>query len=136
VTGKGFAPQTQRDSVMTTLPGLTSAAPAQLDVYFKIVDKDDAIALHLKHWRTGNQGVVLHISVNGAEPIVRHVDAPVSAAGSTNLSTIELCNRDLNDMDYFDYLQLGLNHVSIQILPSSDYPGADCGYAIRALAIG
>lgn len=136
VKGARFTEGSLADAVMTTLPGISANEPAMLDVYFKVVEKNENITLYLKNWRTGAQGVILRISVNDGPAIIRHVDSREASDGSANLTTVRLCNRDLNSIEYFDYLKLGLNHISIAVVPSSDYTAGECGYAIRALAVG
>ncbi len=136
VTGTGFvADGKNQNAVMTTWSKLSAKTPSTVSVYFKITEKVNDITLFLKHWRTAQQGLMLQIKINGSEAIVRHVDAHEASDGSANLSLIKLCSRDLTSVDYVDYLILGLNEITISVVPSEDYSGGECGYALRALAI-
>ena len=143
ITGTGFTQETQQpaanpgspDTVLSTGTELSATNPATLKVYFKLSEKSQDLALHMKHWRAGNQGCVLSISINGGPALNRHVDSLEMGGGSDNLSVIQLCNLDLASPEYFDYLQVGLNTIDISIAPSADGQQGGCRYAIRALAI-
>ena len=51
--------------------------------------------------------------------------------GEDNLMKISLRSLDMASISYHDYLQLGLNSVSITMTPM----GGDCIYQMRAVSI-
>jgi hypothetical protein len=138
VTGTGFnSPSPARGYMQTTFP---TGVPVKMKIQFKIVDLTKELSLFIKHWKTAPQGCRLSIVINGntASPIIRHVDSLNAGSGSDNVTTVILRNTDYTSDDYYNYLVAGLNTIEIAINPT-DEPGQDsgeCGYAIRALAIG
>ncbi|WP_199738870.1 hypothetical protein [Corallococcus sp. CA054B] len=115
-----------------------------MTLYFKVTDTVSDYTLFMKHWTTRpaegtskSTGVVLTFIVNGdkANPITKYLDALEAEGGENNLTRIALRNLDFSTIDYHDYLQLGLNTVSITIQPIDLQNAANCGYAIRALSV-
>ncbi|MGV1951510.1 hypothetical protein ACQZ44_11830 [Agrobacterium vitis] len=108
----------------------------QLTLYFKIIDTVNEYTLYLKHWKTNNTGVVLSIIINGDNDNVirKYVDATEAEGGEDNMLSIALRNLDFSSVEYHDYLQLGLNSVSITAQPMDD-AWDDSGYQIRAISV-
>jgi len=129
--GAGFDTLTSDDSVLTA-SNITVANPASLTVQFKIVDPILELSLHLKHWKTTSSGCLITLTVNG-QTITRHIDAMNAGSGADNITTITLRNRDYTSPEYYDYLVMGVNTLTLTITPSDGNTAA--GYALRALAI-
>jgi hypothetical protein len=129
--GTGFDAPADDDSVLTA-ENISSSTPASLLVQFKITDPDIELTLHLKHWKTTPAGCALTIDVNG-QSIMRHIDSMNASGGTDNITSITLRTRDYTSPEYYDYLVMGLNVISVSIAPSVS--GSTCGYALRALAI-
>lgn len=110
--------------------------PFEITLYFKIIDAVNEYSLQLKHWKTGNTGTKLTFVVNGDpdQTITKYVDAQEGEGGDGNVLVVSLRNLDFSSIDYHDYLQLGLNSVSIKMEPIEDDED-DYGYQIRAIAI-
>ncbi len=134
VTGAGFSAPADADAPLTAT--LVAGSPAKLTIRFKIADATNDYSLFLKHWKTSAQGCVMSLTINGLS-ITKHVDAQESGGGADNVTTIILRNKGYSSDEYYDYLSLGLNTIEISIAPSAgDKAGENCGYALRALAIG
>lgn len=132
VEGQGFDFAAGADAVFQA--DLTAGAPATFTASFKITEPDQEYSLYLKHWNTSDIGVTLSLTINGSAAITRHVDAREGGGGSDNILRVFLRNLDYASPEFFDYLVLGLNRVTVTI--SRDDSGTDpCGYALRALAI-
>jgi hypothetical protein len=135
VTGTDFQSPSTNDALMTA--DLNNGKTATMNVAFKILDDETDFTLFLKHWKTGDQGCILTITVNGsADAIVRHVDSLEAGSGSDNLMRVTLRSKDYVSNDYYDYLVPGLNTVTIVLAADDPASTSGCGYAIRALAIG
>jgi hypothetical protein len=129
--GTGFDALAGDDSVLTA-EQITAAKPASFITQFKIMDPDIELSLHLKHWKTQAGSCALTITVNG-KTILRHVDSLQASGGTDNITTISLRTRDYNGPEYYDYLVMGINTITVSIAPSVSTD--TCGYALRALAI-
>jgi hypothetical protein len=129
--GAGFDAMTSDDSVLTA-SHVTTAAPASLTVQFKVIDPLLELSLHLKHWKTTAAGCLITLVVNG-QTITRHIDAMNAGSGADNITTITLRSRDYTSPDYYDYLIMGVNTLTLTIAPSDG--NATAGYALRALAV-
>jgi hypothetical protein len=130
-TAGGFSPS---ETALTAtfapaLPALT------MTLYFKVLDVDSNYVLYLKHWVTTAQGVMLTLVINGdsAHAITKYAVAMEAEGGENNLTRINLRNLDYSTVDYADYLQLGLNAITLTIQPIQ--ATADCVYQIRAVSI-
>lgn len=128
IAGRGF------DAPMKTN---FSDGPVEMTVSFKITDDENDYTLFLKHWKTSTVGCLIKIKINGVEESVmtKHVDSRETEGGENNLMSIVLRNKDYSASDYYDYLKMGLNTISISVSAETE-PSVDCGYALRALAIG
>ena len=135
ITGSGFDAPASADTPMSAT--VNAGSPASLTVQFKIVSSDLELTLFMKHWKGTSVGCLLSIVVNGNPAITRHVDSTESGSGTDNVSKIILRNRDYTSAEFYDYLVLGLNTITISVSPSADPAAADtsCQYVIRALAI-
>jgi hypothetical protein len=96
----------------------------------------------MKHWiktqEDGrNPGVALTLEVNKGNPnpitIPKYVNAPEAEGGENNILSIALRDLDFASVEYHDYLQLGLNSVTITMKPIDK--ASTCGYQIRAVSI-
>jgi hypothetical protein len=65
--------------------------------------------------------------------IIKYVDALEAEGGENNLLSISLRDQNFGSIDFYDYLQLGLN--SVQVTIEAITPNADCCYEIRAISI-
>jgi hypothetical protein len=99
---------------------------------FKVIDPDLELSLHLKHWNTTTSACMLTLSVNKQE-ITRYVDAMNATSGTDNITRITLRNFDYTSPEFYDYLVMGLNTITLKIAPAE--PCQTCGYALRALAV-
>jgi hypothetical protein len=118
--------------------------PYQITLYFKIIDSVKGYTLYMKHWIAQSTNVMITIVVNGdpATEMTKYVTALEAQGGEDNILSIAL--RDLNfaSISYHDYLQLGLNSVTITMEPSVtttsesvDQLWSNCGYQVRAIAV-
>jgi len=138
VRGEGSFSIQGRDSVLTA-PGVTDFKPITFRIFFNLTDADIELSLYFKHWKTSDAGCVMSLFINdgpesGQDPITRHIDSKEEGAGSDNISAVILRKKDYRSTEFYDYLVLGLNSIIVRIAPES--PSEECGYAIRALAIG
>ena len=140
--GTGFTTPASGDAPMTA--DVTNA-PATMTVYLKVDDADSDLSLHIKHWKVTPAGCLMTIEINpppsangvpANDPITRHIDSFEAGSGTDNVTEVILRRKDYASGDFYDYLQLGLNTITIQIasLDTSKSP-AQCVYAIRALAV-
>jgi hypothetical protein len=136
VSGTGFNAPINNDSPITAN---LSAGPVTLNIYFKIVDFVSDLSLFLRHWTSNSASLCcIELTINGLSPIYRHVDTQEYGGGSDNVMTVVLRNQDFASADFYDYLVMGLNTISITVSASYDPDGTtDPGvYSLRALAIG
>ena len=115
----------------------TQNIPYTLVMYFKVIDSVSEYTLNIKHWTTQATGVQLTIVINEdtSNTIIKYVTALEGEGGDNNLLSIALRDLDFASIDYHDYLQLGLNSISIKMEPINDNWSSDCGYQIRAVSI-
>lgn len=109
----------------------------QMTMYFKVSDTVTDYSLFIKHWKTGDVGVKLTFVINGdeANPFTHYVDAPLAEAGDTNLLSVVLRSQNFTSVYFYDYLQLGLNSITMTIEPISAEYAAGNNYQIRAVSI-
>jgi hypothetical protein len=129
--GTNFSAPSGEDSVLSAT--VTASAPASFTVQFKIDDPAIELALHLKHWKTGDGDCKITLTMNGEDTVVRYVDAMKAGSGADNLTTVILRSRDYTSQDFYDYLRMGLNRIDVAVTPAEG--SESCGYALRALAI-
>jgi hypothetical protein len=136
VTGTGFTVPSKQDELLRAR--LQKAAPAKMEIQFKVVDLERPLALYLKHWKASDRGCVLRIDVNGGgRQIVRTVNAFDNGDGSNNVATVILLQKDYTTEGFFNYLHLGLNKITISFEPEEGGSSSqDCEYVLRAVAIG
>lgn len=125
VRGSGF------NSVMGTD---FTAGTAQMTVYFKVTDANRDINLSLKNWIQGTTPCQLAIVVNGGTTLTRFVDMSETGSGGDSVTVVALRYKDFTSVNYCDYLQMGLNTVSITVTPVGGQKNAN--YQILALAVG
>jgi hypothetical protein len=136
VLGSGFSPPANNDLPMSAN---LSSGPVTFNVYFKVAGSLTNLTLFLKHWISSTTSLCyMSVSINGLPTIARHIDAAENGSGSDNVTTITLRNQDFAAADFYDYLVIGLNVITITITPSYDPSGNPSPgiYSIRALAIG
>jgi len=127
----GFAFGGDTDSVLQA--DLTTATVG-FSGFFKMTDPEQEFSLFVKHWKTSDVMITLTIVINDETPITRHVDARELGGGSDNVMRIVLRNLDYSSAEFFDYLVLGLNTITITATRGTT--GSDpAGYALRALSI-
>ena len=115
----------------------TQNIPYTLVMYFKVIDSVSEYTLNIKHWTTQATGVQLTIVINEdtSNTIIKYVTALEGEGGDNNLLSIALRDLDFASIDYHDYLQLGLNSISIKMEPINGDWASNCGYQIRAVSI-
>jgi hypothetical protein len=140
-SGSPFAIAADANDLLARGTGFTSvmatdfsAGAVQLTVYFKVIEPNTDISLSLKNWLEGTVPCKLTIAVNGQTPLVRYVDAPETSGGSDNITVVTLRYKDYTSVNYCDYLQMGLNQVSITIAPTASTPATS--YQLLAVAVG
>jgi hypothetical protein len=114
---------------------VTGCSSLRFVILFKVVDSEVDYILHMKHWKTGAEGIQIEFNINDKYRIVRFVDDLEAQGGSGNLLSIALRNIDYASNDYHDYLQLGLNSIEVTMTPLDQQSISDCGYQLRALSI-
>lgn len=124
VRGSGFT---------STLGTDFSAGTAQVTIYFKVTDANRDINLSLKNWIQGSP-CQLAIVINGQATLTRFVDVSETGSGGDNVTVVALRYRDFTSVNYCDYLQMGLNTVSITVTPVGT--GEKSSYQLLALAVG
>lgn len=128
VRGRGFSKTMFADFTANTV---------SLDVYFKITD-NDVYTLFLKCWKTADANCILTITINGDSnnTIVKNVNDLEFNGGEDNMVAVILRNRNYTAADYYDYLQFGMNHISIVITSDPKDINGNKGFQLRTLAIG
>ena len=124
-------------SFTATGSALIASPPSGLlsmTAYFKVVDTVYDYSLYMKHWITGTEGVKLTITINNTYTITKYVTTLEAQGGENNLLTIVLRKQDFSSVDYHDYLQLGLNVISISI-EAIDGIANGFNYQLRALSV-
>ena len=109
----------------------------QMTLNFKVIDSISNYMFYMKHWKTGENGVLLTLVINNDPDLTltQYIDDLEAEGGENNMTTIALRNQNFTSVDYHDYLQLGLNSIQITIEPIGGEYVADCGYQLRALSI-
>lgn len=136
VTGSGFAPPATYSAPMTA--DLKSGA-VTFNIFFKVIGALENITLFLKSWISDSSSrCYLAINVNGLSTIYRHIDATENGDGSDNVTAVTLRSQDFSSPDFYDYVLMGLNQITVTVSPSSDptHQSAPGVYSIRAVAIG
>lgn len=110
-----------------------SAPATHLTVSFKLLDLQSDVVLSLKHFTDAGKPCRLKIKVNDVALRDRIIDAAEERSGGSNVSEITLRDRDFSSADFCDYLQAGLNEVSIAIEPDTGVTGAR--YTLVAMAL-
>jgi hypothetical protein len=124
VRGSGFA------DVMTTD---FSDGPVQMTLYFKLLESSRNISLSLKHWVSNGGTCEVAIQINGTTSITKYVNAPEAGSGGDNVLVLPLRCKDFTSVDYCDFLQFGLNTVTLTFTSTSDPVAA---YTLQAMAVG
>jgi hypothetical protein len=115
----------------------TQNTPYNLILYFKIIDSVREYTLYMKHWATQATIIELTFVINGdtSNTIIKYVTALEGEGGDNNILSIALRDLDFGSIHYHDYLQLGLNSISITMKPIENSWSSNCGYQIRAISI-
>jgi hypothetical protein len=124
VRGSGFP------SVMTT--DFANGA-VEMTLYFKLLESSKDINLSLKHWVNSGGACEIAIVVNGTTNLTRYITAPEAGSRGDNVTVIPLRCKDFTSVDYYDFLQFGLNTVVITVTSTST-PTAS--YTLMAMAVG
>lgn len=130
VRGSGFTNISQTGFMSTDF----SKGTVSLNLSFKVTDSASNISLSLKHWVENNVGVTLSISINGGDPVTRHIDSPKSGSGGDNVTVLPLRCKDFSSVNFCDLVCFGLNTIAITLTSDSSSPSAD--YALMAVAVG
>lgn len=105
-----------------------------MNVFFKVIDTVNDYSLYLKHWISGTEGVKMTITINGDYTMTKYVTTLEAQGGENNLLAITLRKQDFSSIDFHDYLQLGLNVITISV-ESIDSTAKSFNYQIRAISI-
>lgn len=124
VRGSGFP------SVMTTD---FSDGPVQMTLYFKLLESSKNINLSMKHWVNSGGACQIVINVNGTTTLTTYLTATEAGSGGDNVTVIPLRCKDFTSVDYCDFLQYGLNTLTLTITSTSN-PAAN--YTLMAMAVG
>lgn len=128
---------TAAQTALTATWNSTQKFPYTLTLYFKITDSVSEYNLYLKHWKTQATAVRIDIVVNNltGSPITKYVDAFEGEGGENNLHVIALRDLDFTSVSYHDYLQLGLNSITLTLSPIDGDYSSVCGYQVRAISV-
>lgn len=133
VTGRGFHEPADNDTALSAT--LTGASTATLTLFFKIASELDDLTLYLKQWKTTDNGCTLTVTINEHLPITRHIDSRDTGSGTDNIYRIMLRNTDYASPEFYDYLVMGLNRITVTIAAGPPDTHVSSGYAVRAVAI-
>ena len=113
----------------------TGCSQLNFRALFKVIDTIHEYSLFLKHWKIGEKGLKLSLTINNdiSNVIVRYIDDLESEGGSNNTTVISLRNLDFSSLDYHDYLNLGLNSIDFVLTSLDGSPVSQ--YGLRALSI-
>jgi hypothetical protein len=141
-SGSAFAITSQSNKLLARGSGFNgimttdfSAGPVRMEIFFKVVDATANVVLSFKHWVVSSATCQLSIVVNGNTDttLTKFVNSPEAGSGGDNIMVIVLRQNDFTSVDYCDYLQMGLNTISITFSPVN--PSITNGYQIIALAV-
>ncbi|MGD0606825.1 MAG: hypothetical protein ABSA53_24960 [Streptosporangiaceae bacterium] len=124
VTGTGFNAPASNDAPMTA--SFADTGPAS---------ETEDLSLYLKQWKTTPLGCTISIAINDNPAIVRHVDSLEAGSGTDNILRVMLRNTDYTSPEFYDYVVMGLNKITLSISGDPVTPQQPSGYAIRAVAI-
>ena len=107
-----------------------------ITAYFKVTNVIDNYSLFMKHWKIGTADIKLTITINNdqSNQIVKYIDSIESEGGEKNLLSIDLRDQNYSSVDYYDYIQLGLNSITISIEQIDGYVEGG-GYQLRAMSV-
>ncbi len=126
--GAGFSPS----ETALTATFSKNCTSLSMNVSFKVISMSNNFRLYLKHWIVGAQSVNISIAING-NTVEKLVDDLEGEGGEDNLLNLYLRNLDFGSVNYQDFLQLGLNQLTITLTPNgTDYTST---YQLRALSI-
>ena len=114
---------------------LTGTSPATMTIFFKVASETEDLTLYLKQWKTTQLGCTISITINDNPPIIRHVDSLETGSGTDNIFRVMLRNTDYASPEFYDYVVMGLNKITLSISGDPVTPPQPSGYAIRAVAI-
>lgn len=125
VIGKGFDPSMTSDLTF----------PPEITIYFKVSEKVFDYELSLIHWLGKSSGAcIVNWIVNDQYLGTLTLNANESADGQSCTSRISLRKLDdFSSVNFHDYLAIGLNKISLHILPADQ--GTSHEYTLSAIAI-
>ncbi|MCR9255378.1 MAG: hypothetical protein NXI16_04705 [Alphaproteobacteria bacterium] len=136
VTGKGFEhPQIGSDKRYGLQADLADGKEASFKVYFKVIETEAELVLFARCWRVEGPGVHLKFDINGILSFYQYVDSGVAEAGSDNVLTITLRQKDFSSYEFFDYLKIGLNEIDVTVT-CSDNKAKSSKFVLHSIAIG
>ena len=133
ISGSGFNAPASNDAPMTA--NLSGTSPATMTIFFKVASETEDLTLYLKQWKTTPLGCTISIAINDNPGIVRHVDSLEAGSGTDNILRVMLRNTDYTSPEFYDYVVMGLNRITLSISGDPVTPPQPSGYAIRAVAI-
>ncbi len=124
VKGQGFNPDISTDLAKDT----------RITINFKVVDVTIDYGLILMHWIGKNSGAVnLNWAVNDQWTGTVMVDDQKGEGADNNLSHLDLRNTDFTSINFHDYLQLGMNTVTVEFEAVDSK--ADIDYTLFAIGL-
>lgn len=109
-----------------------SVGDVSLTIYFKIIDTGRDINLSFKHWVSAGGSCQMTLTINGVPLPARTVTAPEAGMGADNVLVVPLRCKDFTSVDYCDFLQFGLNTLTVSIAS----PATGTVYTLQAAAVG
>lgn len=123
VRGSGFNGVTSTDF---------SAGDVSLTLSFKMIDTSRDVNLSLKHWVNAGGSCQMVITINDTALPVRSITAPEGGMGADNVLVVPLRSKDFTSVDYCDFLQFGLNTITVAITSTT----TGTTYTLLAAAVG
>lgn len=109
-----------------------------ISIFFKILDHIDNYTLYMKHWKLNDTNIHLKFTINGDTDTTfsNIVDSLEATGGGNNMLSIDLRNETVSELNYYDFLKLGINRVDIELSPENltDITSTT-GYQLRALSV-
>lgn len=114
-----------------------SSAPATYTLAFKVTDTVGDLSLLLKHWKLDDTPLAMAIDINGTALPQEIIDARQGNGATANRSEIILRTSDYMADDFCQYIQVGLNTVTVTVTALASPPsGKTARYCLAAALVG
>lgn len=104
--GKGFAPGMLAD---------VTSGSASYTLAFKVTDTVGDLSLLLRHWKLDDAPLALTVNVNGIDLPQEIVDSRQGNGATANRTDIILRTSDYMDENFCEYVQVGMNTVTVAV---------------------